>query len=86
VCGLPGAGKTTLAKALEERLGAIRLSADDWLDALSLDLWDEDRRARTEALQWTLGQRLLALGVSIVIERAVRRAARGGAGAGTIAE
>ena len=68
VCGLPGSGKTTLARALESRLGAIRFSADDWLNALSLDLWDEDRRAKTEALQWTLGQQLLARGTSIIIE------------------
>ena len=34
VCGLPGAGKTTRARRLEERLGAIRLAPDDWMDAL----------------------------------------------------
>jgi predicted kinase len=84
VCGLPGSGKTTLAKALEGKLGAIRLSADEWLNALALDLWDQDRRARTEALQWMLGQRLLASGISIIIEwgtwrRAERDALRLGA-------
>jgi predicted kinase len=68
VCGLPGSGKTTLAQALERELGAIRFSADEWLDSLTLDLWDEDRRAKTEALQWKLGQHLLARGVSIIIE------------------
>lgn len=29
ICGLPSAGKTTLAKALAERLGFARFSADD---------------------------------------------------------
>ena len=38
------------------------------LDALSLDLYDEDRRGKIEALQWKLGQELLALGLTIVIE------------------
>jgi predicted kinase len=67
VCGLPGSGKTTLAKTLEERLGAIRFSADDWLDALSLDLYG-DRRAKIEALQWEFAQQLLARGLTVVIE------------------
>jgi predicted kinase len=84
VCGLPGSGKTTLARALESKLGAVRFSADEWLDALALNLWDEDRRAKTEALQWKLGQQLLARGTSIIVEwgtwgRAERDALRLGA-------
>jgi len=31
VCGLPGAGKTTLARALERRLRAVRFCADEWM-------------------------------------------------------
>jgi len=54
VCGLPGSGKTTLATALERDLNAIRLSADDWMTALSINLWDEDARANVEAQQWRL--------------------------------
>lgn len=68
VCGLPGAGKTTRAKVLADRLGALRFSPDEWMDALAIDLYDEDRRARIEALQWSLGQGLLRQGLVVIIE------------------
>lgn len=68
VCGLPGSGKTTLARALEGRLRAVRFSPDEWIDALSLDLYDEERRGRIEALQWKFAQHLLALGLIVIIE------------------
>lgn len=68
VCGLPGSGKTTLAKSLERRLSAVRFSADDWMDALALDLYDEKRREKIEALQWKFGQELLAAGLTVIIE------------------
>ena len=84
VCGLPGSGKTTLAKALETAHGAVRLSADEWMDALGLNLWDEARRAKIEALQWKIGQQLLSRGLTIIIEwgtwgRSERDALRTGA-------
>ena len=68
VCGLPGSGKTTVAKALESRLRAVRFSPDEWLDALSLDLYDEEMRGKIESLHWKLGQQLLALGLTVIIE------------------
>jgi predicted kinase len=68
VCGLPGSGKTTLAKALESRLHAVRFSPDEWMDALSIDLYDEQKRGKIEALQWKFGQELLALGLTVIIE------------------
>jgi predicted kinase len=68
VCGLPGSGKTTLAKKLEVERGAVRLSADDWMDALQLDLWDEASRSRIETLQWKIGQQLLSFGLTVIIE------------------
>jgi predicted kinase len=43
-------------------------TADEWLDALSQDLRDQDRRAKVEALQWELGQQLLAGGLTVIVE------------------
>ncbi len=68
VCGLPGSGKTTLARVLESRLRAVRFSPDEWMDALSLDLYDEERRGRIETLQWKFAQELLAQGLTVIIE------------------
>ena len=68
MCGLPGSGKTTHAKQLEAGLGAIRLCPDEWIEALSLDIWDEERREKIESLQWQLGQQLLVLGLTVILE------------------
>lgn len=68
VCGLPGSGKTTLAKQLELQFGAVRFCPDDWMDALEFDLYDERARERIESLQWILAKNLLALGTSAIIE------------------
>lgn len=68
LCGLPGAGKTTLARQLEHAHMAVRLSPDDWLAALSIDLYDADRRAAIEALQWQLAETLLVRNVPVIID------------------
>ena len=68
ICGLPGSGKTTLAKCLEQSLRAVRLAPDEWMDALSINLYDIESRARIEALQWKLAQQLLTLGLVVIIE------------------
>ena len=68
VCGLPGSGKTTLAKELSSNGAAVRMSADDWMDALGVNLWDQEVRAKIEALQWQVSQELLNQGVTVVIE------------------
>ncbi|MDQ1385084.1 MAG: hypothetical protein QOG65_2463 [Actinomycetota bacterium] len=68
LCGLPGSGKTTVARELAAELGAIRFCPDEWMSALELDLFDEPIRARIESVQWSLAQELLQRGVSVVIE------------------
>jgi predicted kinase len=68
ICGLPGSGKTTLAKAIEGRVRAVSFAPDEWMDALSLNLYDEEKRGKIEALQWKFGQELLALGLTVIIE------------------
>jgi predicted kinase len=68
VCGLPGSGKTALAKALEGRLRAVRFAPDEWMDALSINVYDEEKRERIEALQWKFAQELLTFGLVVIIE------------------
>lgn len=68
VCGLPGSGKTTRAKQLEQKLLAIRFSPDEWMEALEVNLWESAVRDRIEKLQWKLAQQLLSLGQSVIIE------------------
>jgi predicted kinase len=68
VAGLPGSGKTTLARKLEAGLPGVRMSADDWMNALSINLHAESDRDRIEALQWQLTQRLLKLGNTVIVE------------------
>jgi predicted kinase len=68
ICGLPGAGKTILAKNIEGSLSAVRMSADDCMTALSINPHAEEQRAKIEALQWELTKRLLPLGRNVAIE------------------
>ena len=68
VCGLPGAGKTTVARRLSLERGGIRLCPDDWMNLLGVDLYDQDVRARVERLQWTVATETVLAGATAVIE------------------
>src|SRR4051794_34226009 len=68
ICGLPGSGKTTLAKELAPKVPAVRLSPDEWKHDLGIDYYDEQRRVQLETRLWRLGQELLTLGQSVILE------------------
>ncbi len=68
ICGLPGSGKTTLAKRLASDASAVRLCPDEWKHDLGIDYYDEQGRVRLEQRLWELGQELLTLGQSVVME------------------
>ncbi len=72
ICGLPGAGKTTLAKRLEGERNGIRLCPDDWIEAIladPLDVKERDRlRDPIENLQWDLAQGYLRQGFTVILE------------------
>lgn len=67
-CGLPGSGKTTLAKKIAAETAAVRLCPDDWQADLGLDFFDEEMRSKLEVRLWKLGQELLLLGVDVILE------------------
>jgi len=67
-CGLPGAGKTTLAKRLSADRGALRLTKDEWMWALGSSPWNAPTQARIERELWHLAQDVLRLGLSVVLD------------------
>lgn len=67
-CGLPGAGKTVLARQLAADRCAVRLTKDEWVCALGSTPWDESTRARVEHELWQLAQEILRLGLSVVLD------------------
>lgn len=68
MCGLPGAGKTTLARRLAVELGAVRLCPDEWMAEVGIDLFDEETRDRLEQVFWRLAQDLLRQDQSVILE------------------
>ena len=68
ITGLPGSGKTTLAKELAGPMAAVRMCPDEWMVSAGIDLWDVDARARIEAFQLELAVSMLELGTSVIIE------------------
>ena len=72
ICGLPGAGKTTLAKQLEKSRSALRLSPDEWIVPILEDVNNIPERDRLrdpiETIQWELTKQLLLLGTDVILE------------------
>lgn len=67
-CGLPGAGKTTLATKIARDRSAVRLTKDEWLWALGSNLWDRSTGEKIEQQLWRLAQDILRLGTSVVLD------------------
>ena len=67
-CGLPGAGKTTLAGRLADERPAVRLTKDEWLWALGATPWDDATREKVEGELWRVAQDVLRLGASVVLD------------------
>lgn len=82
VCGSTGAGKTTYALALANRLGALHLSIDDWMTGLfmadtpaRLDWqWIDERVGRCEGRMVATALQLGRLGVSSILDLGLQRA------------
>ncbi|TNM67087.1 ATP-binding protein [Streptomyces sp. NP160] len=88
--GLPGAGKTTTARALAEQHRALRLTPDEWMIPLFDDNDAGGMRDVLEGRFVTTALQLLRLGVDVVLdfglwsrdERAALHHLAAGAGAG----
>ena len=68
ICGLPGSGKTTLAKKLAKELNAVRFCPDEWMQDLEISLWDAKFRDKLEKLLWLQGQELLQKDINVILE------------------
>jgi predicted kinase len=70
--GLPCSGKTTLARELEDKCAALRLTPDEW----QLRLFGQDaeepehntRHALIEDLLWEVASRALTLGTNVILD------------------
>lgn len=73
ICGMAGAGKTTLARELETSVPAVRLCPDAWISAVLRtpnDRQEMDRiRPAVDEMLWSLGRQLLSLEVNVVLEQ-----------------
>ena len=66
-CGLPGAGKTTVARRRQLETGAIRFSTDEWMADLGVDFFD-DMRENLQMRLDRLWRELLEGGLSVILE------------------
>jgi predicted kinase len=67
-CGLPGSGKTTLARRIAVERDALRFTKDELVLALGGDLYDDELRDRVEAMLIELAFELLAAGRSCILD------------------
>ena len=72
-CGLPGSGKTSLAKIIEHEAPALRLTGDDWMHKLYPSISTPEAevgpcRGRVEGVQWQIALRALRLQCNVVVD------------------
>jgi predicted kinase len=79
IVGLPCSGKTTLARQLEAKYTALRLTTDEWhIRLFGSDYGDnmteseeaehDSRHASVESIMWDVAARVLALGVDVILD------------------
>ena len=69
VVGLPGAGKTTVARRLEAERDAVRFTPDEWMEALfGVSEADGRRWVLESELLWGVAARVLSLGGDVVLD------------------
>jgi predicted kinase len=76
ICGSTGAGKTTYARQLAERIGAVRFSIDEWMTTLFwMDTpnplraaWSMERVERCYSQIWTVASQVAARRVPCVLD------------------
>lgn len=66
--GLPGAGKTTVARQLARDHRALRLTPDEWMIPLFGDNDADGKRAVLEGRMITIALQLLRIGTSVVLD------------------
>ena len=79
IIGLPCSGKTTLARELEAKYSALRLTTDEWhIRLFGHDYWDamttseetlhDSRHESVESIMWDVAARVLVLGVDVILD------------------
>jgi predicted kinase len=70
--GLPCSCKTTLARKLEEKYSALRLTPDEWhIRLFGQDLDESEHNARhnlVESLLWDVAARVLVIGTDVILD------------------
>lgn len=68
MCGLPGAGKSTMARELEASESAVRLAVDEWILALGLEISSYETRRTVESLQLEVAAQVLLASGDVILD------------------
>jgi predicted kinase len=71
ICGLPGAGKTELAKTIAASTDAFRFEPDEWIKDIWADKAESEGnqyRNQIEKLQWKIARQALSRSIDVIIE------------------